>query len=186
MDQLQALVAKGVPWGTAVRMLLTLVPQALGLTIPMALLVGLLIGLGRMSGDREAVALLACGVSPYRLLRPVLMVAGVAAAIHLFVMLRAIPDANQTFRQLTYDVVSQQVENDVQPQVFFQNFPNWILYVRDIPKTGGGWKDVMVAETDRPDGTTVLYMADRGRLLLDRVKQTVDLVLEDGVRYSAR
>ena len=57
-------------------MLLTLIPQALGLTIPMALLVGLLIGLGRMSGDREAVALLACGVSPYRLLRPVLAPGG--------------------------------------------------------------------------------------------------------------
>jgi LPS export ABC transporter permease LptG/LPS export ABC transporter permease LptF len=186
MEYLETLVAKGVPWGTAARIMLTLIPQALGLTIPMSLLVGLLIGLGRMSGDREAVALLACGVSPYRLMRPVLMVAAAAGAIHLWVMLQAIPDANQTFRQLTYDVVSQQVESDVRPQVFFQNFPNRVLYVRDIPKAGGGWKDVMVAETNRPDGTTVVFMADRGRLLLDRVKQTVDLQLEAGVRYSTR
>jgi lipopolysaccharide export system permease protein len=107
MEQLEALVAKGVPWGTAATMLLMLIPQALGLTIPMALLVGLLIGLGRLSGDRETVALLACGVSPYRLLRPVLLVAGIAGAAHLYVMIKAIPDANQTFRQITYDVVSQ-------------------------------------------------------------------------------
>jgi lipopolysaccharide export system permease protein len=52
MQQLEQLVAKGVPWGVAGRILLTLIPQALGLTIPMALLVGLLIGLGRMSNDR--------------------------------------------------------------------------------------------------------------------------------------
>jgi len=186
MDYLETLVSKGVPWGTAVRIMLTLIPQALGLTIPMSLLVGLLVGLGRMSGDREAVALLACGVSPYRLLRPALMVAGTLGAIHLYVMLQAIPDANQAFRQLTYDVVSQQVENDVRPQVFFQNFPNRILYVRDIPKTGGGWKDVLVAETNRPDGTTLVSMANRGRLILDRDKQTVDLMLEDGVQYSSR
>jgi LPS export ABC transporter permease LptG/LPS export ABC transporter permease LptF len=185
MEYLEALVAKGVPWGTAARIMLTLIPQALGLTIPMALLVGLLIALGRMSGDREAVALLACGVSPYRLLRPVLLVAGVAAAAHTYVMLASIPDANQSFRQLTYDVVSQQFENDVKPQVFFQQFPNLVLYVRDIPKTGGGWKDVMVAQTGADGGTSV-FMANRGRLLLDRVKQTVDLVLEDGVRYSSR
>jgi LPS export ABC transporter permease LptG/LPS export ABC transporter permease LptF len=184
MEYLESLVSKGVPWGTAAKMMLTLVPQALGLTIPMALLVGLLIALGRMSGDREAVALLACGVSPYRLLRPVLMVAGTAGAIHLYVMLQAIPDANQTFRQLTYDVVSQQVENDIRPQVFFQNFPNRVLYVRDVPKTGG-WKDVLVAETNNPDGTTALFLANRGRLVLDRVKQTVHLVLEDGVRYTS-
>ena len=76
MEQLESLVSKGVSWRSPGRMLLTLIPQALGLTIPMALLVGLLIGLGRLSGDREAVALLACGVSPYRLLRPVMAADG--------------------------------------------------------------------------------------------------------------
>src|SRR5258708_17482688 len=104
MEQLEALVAKGVPWGTAARIILTLVPQALGLTIPMSLLVGLLIGLGRMSGDRETVALLACGVSPYPLLRPVLLLATIAGGRHLYVMIRTIPDANQTFRSITYDL----------------------------------------------------------------------------------
>lgn len=182
MLQLEQLVAKGVPWLTAGRILLTLVPQALGVTIPMALLVGLLIGLGRMSGDREAMALLACGVSPYRLLRPVLFLAAVAGSAHLWVMLSAIPDANQNFRQITYDVVSQQMENDVRPQVFYTNFPAWILYARDVPP-GGGWKDVLVADTSKPEAPT-LYMARRGRLVLDRRQQTVDLVLEDGTRYS--
>src|SRR5260221_14554529 len=119
MEQLQQLIAKGVPWVTAGRIILTLIPQALGLTIPMSLLVGLLIGLGRMSGDREAMALLACGVSPYRLLRPILVVATMAGAAHLWVMLEAIPDANQSFRQITYDLLQEQLENDVKPQVFF-------------------------------------------------------------------
>jgi LPS export ABC transporter permease LptG/LPS export ABC transporter permease LptF len=185
MEQLEALVAKGVPWGVAARMMITLIPQSLGLTIPMALLVGLLIGLGRMSGDREAVALLACGVSPYRLLRPVLMMAVVAGAIHLYVMIWAIPDANQTFRQLSYDVVSKKVENDVRPQVFFEDFPNLVLYARDIPREGGGWKDVLVADTRKADGLD-LYMARNGKLILNSKKQTVDLVLENGTRYSSQ
>ena len=183
MEQLEALVSKGVSWGTAARMLLTLIPQALGLTIPMSLLVGLLIGLGRMSGDREAVALLACGVSPYRLLRPVMTLAIVAAAAHLYVMIWAIPDANQTFREISYDVVSKRVENDVRPQVFFEDFPGWVLYARDVPPHGGGWKDVLVADT-HDAARTDLYLARGGRLVLDRGKQTVDLVLTDGMRYS--
>ena len=86
MDYLENLLAKGVTWGTAVRILWTLLPQALGLTIPMALLVGILIGLGRMSGDRESVALLACGVSPYRLLRPIGVLAVLAALATAYVM----------------------------------------------------------------------------------------------------
>ena len=185
MEQLEALVAKGVPWGVAGRMMLTLIPQSLGLTIPMALLVGLLIGLGRMSGDREAVALLACGVSPYRLLRPVLFLGLVCGLAHLYVMIWAIPDANQTFRQLSYDVISKKVENDVRPQVFFDDFPNLVLYARDIPPQGSGWKDVLVADTRRADSLD-LYMAHTGRLILNREKQTVDLVLEDGTRYASQ
>ena len=183
MQQLEQLVAKGVPWNVAGRILLTLIPQALGLTIPMSLLVGLLIGLGRLSNDREAVALLACGVSPYRLLRPVLGLALAAGAIHLYVMIWAIPDANQTFREITYDIVSKRVENDVQPQVFFDDFPGWVLYARDVPQGGGGWRDVLVADTHKPEAP-VLYMARHGRLVLDREKRTVDLILQDGTQYA--
>src|SRR5947209_5434657 len=141
MDELETLVSKGVSWPVAGRMLLTLVPQALGLTIPMSLLVGLLIGLGRLSADREFMALLACGVSPYRLLRPVLAIAVVAGGATLYVMIEAIPDANQRFRELSYDVISKRVENDVHPQVFFDDFPGWVLYARDVPTGGGYWKD---------------------------------------------
>src|SRR5688500_20185204 len=100
MDYLEALVAKGVPWSTAARILVTLLPQALGLTIPMSLLVGLLIGLGRMSGDREAVALPACGVRPYRLLRPVLILEALAGGVGLHVRFQAISKHIRSYRQL--------------------------------------------------------------------------------------
>ena len=67
-----ALLAKGVALPTVGFLLMSLLPQSLGVTIPMALLAGLLMALGRLSADREAMALLACGVSPMRLLWPVM------------------------------------------------------------------------------------------------------------------
>jgi LPS export ABC transporter permease LptG/LPS export ABC transporter permease LptF len=182
MEQLESLVAKGVSWGTAARIMATLVPQALGLTIPMSLLVGLLIGLGRLSNDRETVAFLACGVSPYRLLRPVLLLALVAAGVDFYVMVWSIPNANQSYREITFDVISKRMENDIQPQVFFDDFPNWVLYARDVPQ-GGGWRDVMVADTHRPEHPTI-FMAKAGRLRIDRTAHTVSLELFDGTRYS--
>lgn len=184
MRDLEMLVAKGVSWQVAGRIVLTLIPQALGLTIPMALLTGLLIGLGRLSADREAVALLACGVSPYRLLRPVLLMAACAAAATMYVMIKAIPDANQTFRQITFEVIAKRVENDIHPRVFFEDFPGWVLYAGDEPTDGVGWKNVLVANTGKPDATE-LYLASRGRLVLSREERRVDLVLTDGIRYSA-
>ena len=182
MQQLETLVSKGVSWQIAGRIILLLIPQGLGLTIPMALLTGLLIGLGRLSSDRETVALLACGVSPYRLLRPVFLMATVAAAATLYVMVEAIPDANQKFRELTFDVITKRVENDIRPRVFFEDFPGWVLYARD-EAPGGGWKDVLVADTRKSEATSI-YMAAGGRLALDRASRRVDLVLVNGTRYS--
>ena len=182
MQQLETLVSKGVSWQIAGRIILLLIPQGLGLTIPMALLTGLLIGLGRLSSDRETVALLACGVSPFRLLRPVLVMATVAAAATLYVMVEAIPDANQKFREITFDVITKRVENDIRPRVFFEDFPGWMLYARD-EAPGGGWKDVIVADTRKPEAPNI-YLAAGGRLVLDRAARRVDLVLVNGTRYS--
>ena len=184
MDYLENLLAKGVSWQTALRILWTLVPQALGLTIPMALLVGILVGLGRMSGDREAVALLACGVSPYRLLRPILLLAILATAATAFVMIVSIPNANQTFREITFSVVSQKVETDIRPRVFFQDFPGWVLYAREEADPGQkGWKKVMVANIDQAGGDSTIYLAESGRLIVERERRTVDLVLVNGTSY---
>jgi LPS export ABC transporter permease LptG/LPS export ABC transporter permease LptF len=182
MDYLENLLAKGVTWGAALRILWTLLPQALGLTIPMAVLVGILIGLGRMSGDRESVALLACGVSPYRLLRPIGVLAGLAALATGYVMIVSIPEANQTFRTITWSLVTQRVETDIQPRVFFQDFPGWVLFAREEPDPGQpGWKKLMVANSGA--GETTLYFAERGRLVVDQEKRAVDLVLTNGTRY---
>jgi LPS export ABC transporter permease LptG/LPS export ABC transporter permease LptF len=184
MNELERLLAKGVPWPTVGRIILLLSPQALGLTIPMSLLVGLLIGLGRLSTDRESVALLACGVSPYRLLRPVMAVAAVATAATLFVMIEAIPDANQKYREILFATLSKKVESDIQPRVFFQEFPNWVLYPRNEAEPGqSGWRDVLLANTTQPEAID-LYLAKHGQVVLDPAKRTVELILLDGTSYA--
>src|SRR5512136_573993 len=69
-DVAERLIAKGVSAGVVAKVMVTLVPQALAITIPISLLLGLLVAFGRLSSDREWVVLQACGVSTVRLLRP--------------------------------------------------------------------------------------------------------------------
>ncbi len=177
-----ALIEKGVPWTVVLRVLMTLTPQALSVTIPMALLYGVLFGLGRLSADREFVALQACGVSIFRVLRPIALIAGLASAATAYETIIALPDANQSFREITFDIVASGAESDIKPRVFFTSFPNRVLYVRDIqPATG--WQDVFLADSTQPDRTMV-YVARQGRLVIDRAKKTVELVLEDGTLHT--
>jgi LPS export ABC transporter permease LptG/LPS export ABC transporter permease LptF len=182
LDYGEQFIEKGVPWPTVVHLLATLIPQALALTIPMALLLGILVALGRMSADREFVAMQACGISIFRLVRPMLWLAIPATMATLYVMIVLIPDQNQAFREITFRVVASAAEGDLKARVFFHEFPNQVLYVRDVPPSGG-WLDVFMADTSHDD-QTIVYLAKRGRLAVDRDKKTVELVLEEGSSHS--
>jgi LPS export ABC transporter permease LptG/LPS export ABC transporter permease LptF len=183
IEQVENLITKGVPATTILRVMVTLLPQALGMTIPMALLMGLLVAFGRLSGDREFVAFQACGLSPGRLMRPVLLLALVAWAATSYVMLVSLPAANQTYRELTYGIVASRAEGEIRPRVFFDEFPDVVLYVSDVPP-GGGWRDVFMTDR-RPGQMPATYLADRGRVLLDAEARTVQMVLERGTRHVA-
>jgi LPS export ABC transporter permease LptG/LPS export ABC transporter permease LptF len=182
LDQGEKLIEKGVEWSIVARVLATLLPQALGVTIPISVLLGILIGLGRLSADREFVALQACGISLFRILRPIAILALVACGATAYVMIVALPNANQTFREITFGVVAARAEGDIKPRAFFEDFTNRVLYVRDVLPEGG-WRDVFLADSTRPDETTV-YLAERGQLVIDREKRTVELVLESGTRHT--
>src|SRR6478752_2378268 len=108
-------ISKGVEWSIVARAMATLLPQALSLTIPMAVLIGILIGFGRLSADREFVAMQACGVSLYRLIRPVALIAVMATAADAYEIIVALPDANQTYREITFNVVANLAESSVKP-----------------------------------------------------------------------
>lgn len=185
MDVAEKLIAKGVNLPTIGRILLTLLPSSLALTIPISLLVGLLMALGRLSADREAVAMQACGVSLYRILRPVALMALVATAATAYIMIEALPRGNQTFRDITFRIIQAKAESDVRPRVFFEEFPNLVLYVRDVPANTRGWRGVFLADT-RNAGEPQLLTADRGHFVLEPAQRRVDLILEDGILHRSK
>ena len=180
--QAQGLLAKGVPIPTVGLLLGLLLPSGLGVTIPMAFLSGLLMALGRLSGDREGVALLACGVSPLRLLRPVLLMAVVAMGLTLYVMIDLLPDGNQKYREICYNLLAKQTQSDIKPREFYNKLPGKVLYVLDR-RPEGGWAGVLLADTTQPDRPTI-DVAQTGDIILDSTRREVTLVLHQATRYS--
>ena len=184
IEYAESFISKGVPALVVLRAMATLLPSALALTIPMSLLLGLLVAFGRLSADREFVAMQACGVSLLRLLRPVGVLSVLGWGATSYVLLVAVPDANQRFREITFAVIAERAEGEVRPRVFFEDFPDLVLYVRDVPVSGGGWTDVFMADS-RPGQPAATYLARQGRVVIDRDRRTLEMVLEDGSRHTA-
>jgi LPS export ABC transporter permease LptF/LPS export ABC transporter permease LptG len=184
IDYAESFISKGVATLVVLRIMATLLPSTLALTIPMSLLLGLLVAFGRLSADREFVALQACGVSLRRLLRPVGLLSVLGWAATSYVMLVAVPDANQRYREITFSIVAERAEGEVRPRVFFEDFPDLVLYVREVPASGGGWRDVFMVDS-RPGHPPATYLARQGRVVIDRERETAEMVLEDGARHTA-
>src|SRR5688572_23898277 len=181
MDFVEPLIAKGVSGWVLARALALLIPQALALSIPMSLLLGILVAFGRLSSQREFVALQACGVSLRRLLLPVGVVSVCGWAATSYVMLVAVPESNQAFRVLAVEVTVDRAEGEVKPRVFFNDFPGLVLFVHDVPITGGGWNGVFLA--DLRTQPREVHLARHGQVQIDHANGTVELRLDDGVRY---
>src|SRR5947208_2445060 len=95
-----------------------ILPNVLTFTIPMAVLVGILTGFGRMSSDSEAIAFRAAGISMIRLLVPVMLLGVAAWGANLAMTLWVKPHMAAQLRDLKYEVIAKQVSLQVTPRIF--------------------------------------------------------------------
>jgi len=118
------------------KLFLCLFPSIFIFTIPMAILIGVLLGLGRMSADSEIIALTALGIGRRRILLPVGVIALTGAALTLVMSLWLSPLALRTLRSIEANLIASQISFQVQPRVFDERFPGWVLYVNDVTASG--------------------------------------------------
>src|SRR5262249_41544226 len=143
---MELLVRHSGSGGQLIKLFLSLFPSVLTFTVPMAILVGVLLGLGRMSADSEIIALTALGIGRQRILLPVAVLALTGVFITACITLWAGPVALRTFRSIQADLIANQVSFQVQPRVFDERFPKTVLYVNDVSASGTQWHGVFLAE----------------------------------------
>jgi LPS export ABC transporter permease LptF/LPS export ABC transporter permease LptG len=176
----QILITQGASFRNVVGILLNLLPSVLCLTIPMGVLLGILITLGRLAADSEIIALRASGVSLYRLLRPILVAATLAWIVTSYLIIHVLPDSNQTVRQLLFQVLASKARTDIRPRVFYDTlFPNFMFLVMDMPSGSESWSNVFIADLTKP-GAPRITLARQGQLVIDTDKRSVNFFLREG------
>jgi LPS export ABC transporter permease LptF/LPS export ABC transporter permease LptG len=162
---------------------LCIFPGVLAFTIPMAILIGVLLGLGRMSTDSEIIALTALGISRRRILLPVAVLAATGCGVTLMMTLWLAPAALHTFRGLETERAASQLNFAVQPRVFDERFPHEILYVNDISASGTQWRGVFLAETGGENASR-LTLAESAIVIADPKQGKLELHLKGGATHD--
>jgi LPS export ABC transporter permease LptG/LPS export ABC transporter permease LptF len=184
----------GSLWSISLLFLCT-IPPGLAFTLPIGVLVGVLIGLGRLSADSEIVALHASGVSLRRLLLPIGIVAVLTTGLTLLTTFWLSPLALRTAANLEQELISSQAPYAVQPRVFDERFPKFILYVQDVEAAATHWRGVFLASSAGataglfPDSSShqqqsSVTIAEDARVLLNPAQHQIDLHLGSGSTHE--
>ena len=135
-----------------VQLFLLAVVQTLRFTIPIGVLIGVLVGLGRMSSDGEIIALRAAGVPGSRCVPPIAVLATLGVLLCAATTLYFNPIALQETRRIGETLKISQATAEIQPRVFIESFPNRVLYVQDvIPGPIVRWKGIFIADERAPE-----------------------------------
>jgi lipopolysaccharide export system permease protein len=164
---LQLLQLNEVVFGSAVsladlgRVTAALAPHFLVVAVPLAFMLGVQLGLGRLAADQELLALSAAGFHPLRLYRVPIAI-GLALAVGVAALARwAEPWGLQTLNSVLNDVIKRNLKEGLTPGVFNDNLPRFMIYVGGQEKDR--WSGVLI-EDDVGDGAPLLALAESGKI----------------------
>jgi lipopolysaccharide export system permease protein len=173
------LLGRGIRPRELLLLLANLTPHYLILAAPAALLIGILVGLGRLAEDHESDALWACGVSPLRVALAPLLLALLTGLSMLALELGPEPAGLRAVRQRMDEVLKRAVQQDVKPGVFYEEVSGLTLFAEGVDEATGDWHHVLVHD-ERDPRAPLLILGRAGRVVPSPGRQALKLDLTDG------
>ncbi|MGO9138687.1 MAG: LPS export ABC transporter permease LptF [Syntrophales bacterium] len=183
LQLMDLMVNKGVSFVDISKLFLLLTPSFLILTIPISLLISILIGLGRLSGDNELTILKASGMSLYKLVGPVALASLIAFTITAVTSLFLVPQSKYATKNLLFNVAKKKASIGIKEKVFNDDFKGILLYAESIPVNGDFMEGVIISDT-RISKEPSTIIAERAYLVSDPALMTVTLRLQNGSTHT--
>jgi lipopolysaccharide export system permease protein len=184
-DLAELAIRKHVALSLLLRFLLLAIPNLLVLTIPVAVLLGVLIGMGRLSREGELTALRACGVSYLQILPPILVLGVLGGAITGYNSLFLVPKTRFAQHRLNAELLmTTDLVRSLKARVFYQSIPGILLYTDRISPSGM-LRDVILVQTEQDDkeGGQTFTLARKARLEQD-AEGGIRVLLQRGETHS--
>ena len=159
-------------------------PNLFKVTIPMAVLVGVLLGLSRLAADSEVIAMRASGLGIGYFVRVSSIVAIGGTLLGLVNSLYVAPRANQAILEMEQSLETSQASYQIQPRVFYEDFKNFVLYVQDVRAGTGAanWRQVFMADVS--DRSNPIITTAASATVVSDTSQELLMRLRDGSRHE--
>jgi lipopolysaccharide export system permease protein len=141
--------------------LLTL-PAMAAIIAPVALLIGLIVTLNRLNAESELAVLASAGISPFRLLKPLLIAAFMGSLFTGFLTLKLMPESINLWRVMVTQIRSDFLTKIVKAGRFNELEANVIFHYRE--RAGDTLLGLFIQDKRDP-ALILVYVAERGRIV---------------------
>ena len=153
-------------------------PAMASIIAPVAFLIGLIVTLNRLNQESELAVLASAGLSPTRLLKPLLIMGLVAALLTGLLTLIVVPQSIQTWRTTITQIRSDFLTKIVKAGRFNELEAKVVFHYRE--RAGDALLGIFIQDSRDPD-LTLVYVAERGRIVSNANGTNSNyLVLENG------
>lgn len=154
-----------------------LVPNVIAFTCPMAVLLGVIIGLSKMQGDSELVAVRAAGVGNFQITFPIILLGILLSLFAFFINLKGVPIAAQIARNVAIQAAIYKLKSPIEPGTFNTEIQGYTFYIKDGDLEKGSWKNVFIYQDDRKNNQVRLITSVNGKI--DSNDTDSELVLDN-------
>ncbi len=170
-DLLDPLLAGQLEPAAFVRLVALLFPFAISFALPMGILTGVLLTLGRLSADSEITAMRAAGISVLRVSQPVFILAALSTGVALYINFESAPWARVQFHREFAEAVRTNPLGLIVPKTFIRDFRGAVLYVG--AKEGNILRDIWLWDLDGESRVRRLVRAAWGRVDFDEATNSL-------------
>lgn len=175
LRQLDLVTGQGQTLGLFLIVTMLSLPALVVIIAPVALFIATIYALNKFNGDSELIVMSAAGISPYRLLRPFLMLATTIFILVAAMTLYLMPQSFNTLRDLITNMRADFVSNIVSEGQFTTLDSGITFHYRE--KSGDALMGIFMQDERDPEKVMV-YIAERGQTVT--VNDESYLVLENG------
>ncbi len=165
-------------YGVALQLILMLFPAVAPFALPMGVLTGVLLTLGRLSADSEVTAMRAAGISLPRLARPIFILAILGGLAGLYANFKAMPHGRLKYEKMLSDALRANPLTFIKPKTFIRDFKGYVIYVSEVGhERGAELHDCRIWLLDDKSRLSSLIHAESGHIDYDEKANELVLTL---------
>jgi lipopolysaccharide export system permease protein len=159
-------------------------PQLLLFALPMASMMGVILGTTQINNENELMALKTSGTSLYKMLPPIIIVAfGTALLTGLF-SIYLIPAGNRAKVELAFQLATEKIERAMHEKRFSESLGDIILYADHIDPKNQKWDGVYISDM-RDHKHPVTILSKTGRISSDTETGILSIALDNGTLHRS-